>query len=69
MLSDGVRAHLAEEIDRIRAADLYKEERVIATPQQAAIGIAGGRQVVNMCANNYLGLANHPQVIEAARES
>jgi len=69
MLSDGVRAHLAEEINRIRAADLYKEERVIATPQQAAIGIAGGRQVVNMCANNYLGLANHPQVIEAARES
>jgi len=69
MLSDGVRAHMAEEIDRIRAADLYKEERVIATPQQAAIGIAGGRQVVNMCANNYLGLANHPQVIEAARES
>ena len=69
MLSDGVRAYLAEEIDRIRAADLYKEERVIATPQQAAIGIAGGRQVVNMCANNYLGLANHPQVIEAARES
>ena len=69
MLSDGVRAHLAKEIDQIRAADLYKKERVIATPQQASIGIAGGQQVVNMCANNYLGLANHPQVIEAARQS
>ena len=69
MLADRVRDHLAEQIRQIRDADLYKQERIISTPQQATIGIADGRQVVNMCANNYLGLANHPEVIEAARAS
>jgi glycine C-acetyltransferase len=69
MLTQAQKSYLSSEVDQIRAADLYKEERVITTPQQAKIGIVGGQEVVNMCANNYLGLANHPDVIAAARES
>ncbi|MFC1526551.1 glycine C-acetyltransferase [Candidatus Latescibacterota bacterium] len=68
-MTQELRTHLAEEIEQIRAASLYKDERVITTPQQATIGLADGRQVINLCANNYLGLANHPEVIEAARAS
>ena len=69
MLTEAMKSHLTEEVEQIRAADLYKEERVITTPQQSRIGIVGGHEVVNMCANNYLGLANHPDVIAAARGS
>jgi len=69
MLTDQVRNFLNDEIAAIRSAELYKEERVIASPQQASIGLVGGAQVLNMCANNYLGLANHPEVVEAARGS
>lgn len=62
---------LQEELKRllgeIRQAGLYKQERVIATPQGARIVVQGGREVLNFCANNYLGLANHPQVIAAAK--
>ncbi|MFH1567949.1 MAG: glycine C-acetyltransferase [Gemmatimonadota bacterium] len=68
-MTEALRSHLAGQIEQIRQASLYKEERVITTPQQATIGIAGGRQVINMCANNYLGLANHPEIIAAARAS
>ncbi len=53
-------------LDEIRAAGLYKEERVIESPQQASIAVRG-REVLNFCANNYLGLANHPEIIAAAR--
>jgi len=69
MLTGEFVEHLKTTIDEIREASLYKDERVITTPQQASIGIAGGQQVINMCANNYLGLANHPRVVEAARQS
>ena len=69
MLTDQVRDFLNDEIAAIRTAQLYKEERVIATPQQASIGLLGGTEVLNLCANNYLGLANHPEVVEAARSS
>lgn len=58
--------YLTEQIDGIRQAGLYKNERVIATPQNARIGLADGARVLNMCANNYLGLANHPEIIQAA---
>ena len=58
--------YLTEQIDGIRQAGLYKNERVIATPQSARIGLADGARVLNMCANNYLGLANHPDIIQAA---
>ncbi len=55
-------------LDEIRQSGLYKEERILMSPQNAAIAVQGGREVINFCANNYLGLANHPQVIAAAHE-
>jgi glycine C-acetyltransferase len=64
-----IKEHLNAELAQIRQAGLFKEERIITSPQQARISIADGRQVLNMCANNYLGLASHPQVIEAARQA
>jgi glycine C-acetyltransferase len=60
--------HLAAELAGIEAAGLYKHERQIATPQGAHVGVAGGPQVLNLCANNYLGLAQHPEVNAAARK-
>ena len=62
-------SHLRTELDGIRAAGLYKAERIIATPQGAHVRTADGREVINLCANNYLGLSSHPQVIEAAHEA
>lgn len=62
-------AQLAQELDEIRAAGLYKEERVIVTPQDALIRVSGGQEVLNFCANNYLGLSDDPALIEAARNS
>ena len=61
--------HLQHELDGIRSAGLYKSERVITTPQGAMIRTADGREVINLCANNYLGLSSHPKVIEAAHEA
>ncbi len=58
--------HLQEQIETLRAAGLYKSERIITTPQDAHIRIADGREVLNLCANNYLGLAEHPEVVGAA---
>jgi glycine C-acetyltransferase len=58
---------LANTLAEIRSQGLYKTERIITSPQEAHIGIAGGRQVINMCANNYLGLADHPALIAAAK--
>jgi glycine C-acetyltransferase len=60
---------LADETEALRPAGLFKAERVITTPQEAAIAIEGGRQVINLCANNYLGLANHPALIDAAHRA
>ena len=53
-------------LDEIRQSGLYKEERVLISPQNAAITVQGGQEVLNFCANNYLGLANHPDIIAAA---
>jgi glycine C-acetyltransferase len=64
-----LQAHLKTQLDEIRAAGLYKGERVITSPQQAHIGVVGRPDVLNMCANNYLGLADHPEVITAAKEA
>jgi glycine C-acetyltransferase len=61
-------AHLARETDALKEQGLYKAERVITSQQSAEICVEGGQQVLNFCANNYLGLANHPALIEAARE-
>jgi glycine C-acetyltransferase len=60
---------LANTLAEIRSQGLYKTERVITSPQEAHIGIAGGQRVLNMCANNYLGLADHPALIAAAKEA
>ena len=61
--------HLRAELAGIEAQGLFKRERVIATPQSAAIRLADGREVINFCANNYLGLADHPEVIAAAKQA
>ena len=60
--------HLQHELDEIRAAGLYKDERIITSPQNAQIEVRGGKKVLNLCANNYLGLADHPEVVKAAQE-
>jgi len=58
-----------ETLGSIRDAGLYKSERIITTPQSAHILVGSGAEVLNLCANNYLGLANHPEVEAAAREA
>ena len=63
------RDRLAAELDAIREQGLYKTERVIATPQSASIRTTDGREVLNFCANNYLGLADNPDVIQAAKHA
>src|SRR5436190_2684005 len=62
-----MRSDLVTELDGIRAAGLEKHERVITSPQGSALAVEGGAQVVNLCANNYLGLADHPAVVDAAK--
>ena len=64
-----LKTQLQSELDEIRAAGLYKGERVIDTPQAARVGVGRAEPVLNMCANNYLGLASHPEVIAAAHEA
>ena len=59
----------ADTLDEIREAGLFKAERIITSPQSAEIELADGRTVLNFCANNYLGLADHPDIIAAAREA
>ena len=63
-----MRDQLATELEQLKAEGLYKAESVITTPQAATIGV-DGRDVLNLCANNYLGLADHPEMIRAAKEA
>ncbi len=63
-----VQRQLTAELEAIEREGLTKRERVLETPQQARVGVGGG-EVLNLCANNYLGLANHPDVVRAAREA
>src|ERR1700732_431525 len=60
---------ISQTLDEIRAQGLFKTERIITTPQDAHIAVSGGKRVLNMCANNYLGLADHPELIKAAKEA
>ena len=58
---------LAADVNQLRETGLFKPERVLSSPQQSVVRVAGGEPVINLCANNYLGLANHPSIREAAR--
>ncbi len=64
-----IQQHLVDQLDEIRQAGLFKAERVITTPQDAHIRVGDGQSVLNMCANNYLGLAEHPDVRAAAQDA
>ncbi|MCA8982877.1 MAG: glycine C-acetyltransferase [Planctomycetaceae bacterium] len=66
-MNDRFREHLRQQLAEVRSAGLYKGERLLESPQDAHVRVAGGRSVLNLCANNYLGLAEHPEVIAAAR--
>ncbi|HEY6565596.1 MAG TPA: aminotransferase class I/II-fold pyridoxal phosphate-dependent enzyme, partial [Pirellulaceae bacterium] len=61
--------HVTETLKQIQADGLWKREREITTPQRSRIGVTDGRTVLNLCANNYLGLANHPELIAAAHHA
>jgi glycine C-acetyltransferase len=63
------REQIESQLREIRGAGLYKSERILASPQNAHVDLPGGKSVLNMCANNYLGLADHPAVIAAAHEA
>src|ERR1700719_1389196 len=60
---------LSQTLEEIKSQGLYKTERIITSPQDAHIAVADGKRVLNMCANNYLGLADHPELIKAAKKA
>jgi len=64
-----IKQHLETELNNIKEAGLYKKERVIVSSQDAVIKISTGQEVINFCANNYLGLSNNPQLIQAAKDT
>ena len=64
-----LQATLQEELQQIEKEGLYKHERIIASPQEAVIRLSDGSEVLNFCANNYLGLSSHPKVVQAAQEA
>ena len=64
-----IKDHLASELKSIKEAGLYKKERIITSSQDAVIKISTGEEVINFCANNYLGLSNNPEVIQAAKDT
>ena len=68
-MNAALQANLKHQLEDIRKAGTYKSERVIMTPQGTLIRVGDGRPVLNLCANNYLGLAQHPDVAEAARKA
>ncbi len=65
---DTMKTHLRTQLKAIEESGLYKRERIITSPQQARINVQTGETVLNMCANNYLGLANHPEIVQAAKD-
>ena len=64
-----MKTYITDQIEEIKSKGLYKSERIITSPQKASITVQGGQKVLNMCANNYLRLADNPAVIQAAQES
>lgn len=69
MYSPDLKKYLQNEISEIQDSGLFKKERIITTPQDAVIKISTGQEVINFCANNYLGLSNHPEVVKAAKDT
>ncbi len=63
-----IKEHLSKELENIESAGLFKKERIIVSQQDAEIKVENGREVLNFCANNYLGLSNHPKLIQAAKD-
>jgi len=68
-MTESTKKYYSDVLTQIEKEGLYKKERIITSPQNANIEVMGGQKVLNMCANNYLGLGNHPEIIKAARES
>ncbi|UCG58255.1 MAG: glycine C-acetyltransferase [Phycisphaerales bacterium] len=64
-----IKSHIQDELKQITDSGLFKAERIITSPQNATVTVQSGQKVLNFCANNYLGLADHPEVIQAARDS
>jgi glycine C-acetyltransferase len=64
-----IKEHLAKELEQISEAGLFKAERIISSSQEAEIELESGEKVLNFCANNYLGLSNHPELVEAAKDA
>ena len=64
-----IKEHLKNELKNIEEAGLYKNERIIVSPQSAKIKVETGQEVLNFCANNYLGLSDHPRLINAAKNA
>lgn len=64
-----IKEHLQAELEEIKSQGLYKKERIITSPQDAVITLDDGSEVINFCANNYLGLSSHPEVVEAAKQT
>ncbi len=64
-----IKEHLSSELEQIVDAGLFKSERIITSSQDAEIGLESGQRVLNFCANNYLGLSNHPELVQAAKEA
>lgn len=68
-MSKSYLSHLRTQLDQLKETGLYKDERVIFSPQKERITLSNGKEVLNFCSNNYLGLANHPRVLKTAQES
>ena len=66
-MSSAFYKQINQQIEDVKAEGLYKSERIITSAQKAAVSIQSGEEVLNFCANNYLGLANHPELIAAAK--
>ena len=66
-MSESINKAIQAELNQIKKDGLFKEERIIVTPQSSKIGTYKGHQVLNFCANNYLGLSSQPEIIEAAK--
>ena len=62
-----IKNHLQTELSDVESAGLFKKERIITTPQGADVSVSSGEEVVIMCANNYLGLSSHPDVVQASK--